>query len=269
MRPFIFHIGTLGVPSMFFMIMVGSLCATFYAAHVAKKEGADQVALLDFGIMGVIASVIGSRLFSVFVENPGYFWEDPMRVFYFWQGGFVSIGAFLASAASWLVYMKVRKLDRWRYLDIVVTSVPIIIFFVRLGCFLVGCCYGKVTDFFIHLVFNDPNSTAGHFHRGLPLHATQPYFMLNAVAMFFVLRYVYMHRKFRGQVLCAFMLYYGVTRFFIEFLRGDEDRGIWLGGTLSTGQITMILTFIGGVALWRYLQKKTPSPFDGRGSGRR
>lgn len=242
---------------MFFMIMVGALCATFYAARVAKKENADQVVLLDFGIIGVIASVIGSRLFSIIVENPSYYLENPIRVFYFWQGGFVSIGAFLASALSWLVYMKVRGLDRWKYLDIVVTAVPIIIFFVRLGCLLVGCCYGKPTDFFLHLVFDRPNSAAGYFHKGIPLHATQIYFMANAVVMWFMLRYAYIHKKFSGQVLCTFMLYYGVTRFFIEFLRGDEDRGMWFEKIFSTGQIAMILTFIGGVVLWRYLKSRT------------
>ena len=160
MRPYLFHIGSLGVPSFFFMVMVAALAATFFAAHMAKREGADPVAMLDFGIIGIIASVLGSRIFHVLVENPGYYWNDPIRVFYFWQGGFVSIGAFLATALGWAIYMRWRHLPGWRTIDIAVTSVPIIIFFVRAGCLCVGCCYGKPTDFFLHLVFNDPASTA-------------------------------------------------------------------------------------------------------------
>lgn len=256
MRPFLFHIGSIGVPSFFFMIMLGALATTFFLSHVAKKENADPVAMLDFGIIGIIASVVGARIFHILVENPFYYVEKPIRVFYFWEGGFVSIGAFLASALSWAIYMKKRKLDPWRYLDIAVAGVPIIIFFVRLGCLLVGCCYGKPTDFFLHMAFNNSDSIAGYYHRGEPLHPTQIYFMANALVMWPILWFTYKHRKFYGQVLATFMLYYGATRFFIEFLRGDEDRGLWFGGAISTGQIAMILTFIGGAFLWVWLSKK-------------
>lgn len=256
MRPFIFHIGDLGVPSFFFMVMVAGLAATFFAAHVAKKEGADPVAMLDFGIIAIIASVVGSRIFHILVESPSYYLEKPVRVFYFWEGGFVSIGAFLASAAGWVIYMRYRKLPAWRYMDIAVTCVPIIIFCVRVGCLLVGCCYGKPTDFPIHLTFSDRASTAAHFHPGEPLHATQLYFMLNAVLMWVVVLLTYRYRTFYGQVLSVFMIYYGVTRFFIEFLRGDADRGMWFGGALSTGQITMLITFAGGIALWMALRNR-------------
>lgn len=251
MRPFLFHIGDLGVPAFFFMVMIAALASTFYAAHVAKKEGADPVVLLDFGIIAIIASMIGARVVHILVENPSYYIEHPIRVFYFWQGGFVSLGAYLFSFIGWLIYVKKRKLHAWRYVDIAVVAVPIIIFFVRMGCFLVGCCYGKRTDFFIHLVFNDPASIPASFDlRGVPLHATQVYFMLNAVVMFVILHFVYKYRKFHGQTLAVFFMYYGLSRFMIEFLRGDIDRGMWFGGSISSGQIAMIASFIFGVVLW-------------------
>jgi phosphatidylglycerol---prolipoprotein diacylglyceryl transferase len=249
-RPFLFHIGDMGVPAFFFMIMIGALLTTFFAAHIAKREKADPVAMLDFGIIAIVASVIGSRIFHVLVENPAYYWEKPIRVLYFWQGGFVSIGAFMASALGWAIYLWKRKLDPWRYLDIACTGVPIIIFFVRLGCLLVGCCYGKPTDFFLHLVFNDPTSTAGYFHLGEKLHATQPYFMLNALIMWAVVLLVYRWRRFHGEVLAAFLMYEGVSRFFLEYLRGDVDRGIWFNGLFSTGQISMMFFFAAGLVIW-------------------
>lgn len=255
MRPFIFEIGSVSVPAFFFMIAVGTLAATFFAAHMAKREKANPVVLLDFGIIAVIASVVGSRLFHIVVENPAYYWEKPIRVFYFWQGGFVSLGAFIGTAIAWIIYARWRKLDIWRYMDLAATGVSLIIFFVRLGCLMTGCCYGKPTDFFIHLIFTDKASTAGYYHFGEKLHATQPYFMLNALIMWVVILFTYKYRKFYGQVLATFMMYYGVSRFSIEFLRGDDDRGMWLGGMLSTGQIAMILTFAGGLLIW-FRQRK-------------
>lgn len=257
MRPFIFHLGSLGVPAFFFMVMIAALSATFYAYNKAKKEeGMDPVVMLDFGIIGIIASVIGSRIIHILVESPMYYWEDPIRVFYFWQGGFVSLGAYTFTLIGWIIYTKARKLQTWRYIDMAMLCVPIIIFFVRIGCLMAGCCYGKPTDFFIHLTFTDPGGAAGSIHPGEPLHATQVYNMLNAVVMFFVLRAVYKRRRYYGQVIVAFFLYYGVTRFMIEFLRGDVDRGLWFNDTLSSGQIAMIGAFVLGIILHFVFRKR-------------
>jgi len=251
MRPYIFHIGDLGVPSFFFMVMVAALCSTFFASWLAKREGADPVVPLDMGIIGIIASVIGARVFHIIIENPMYYIENPIRVFYFWQGGFVSLGAYTFTIAGCLIYLWKRKLNIWRYLDIGAMAVPIIIFFVRVGCLFVGCCYGKSTDFFIHLTFTDLASIPVYFDlKGVPLHATQTYNMLNALVMWGVLLIVYRYRKFYGQILATFFIYYGITRFMIEFLRGDEERGMWFDGALSSGQIAMIFTFIAGIVLW-------------------
>jgi len=256
MRPILFHFGTIGVPAFFLMIMVGILSATFYGYWLAKREGADPVVILDFGIISIIASVIGARVFHILVENPSYYWEKPIRIFYFWQGGFVSIGAFVFVIAAMIIYLHIRRLDAWRYLDIAAVILPVAIFFVRLGCLLAGCCYGKPTDFFIHLIFTDKSSAAGIYHPGVSLHATQPYFMLNALIMGVLLFLVYRYRKFRGQALSVFFIYYGVSRFFIEFLRGDEDRGLFFGGRLSTGQIAMIVSFCAGVVIYILQRKK-------------
>lgn len=257
MRPFLFHIGSIGVPAFFFMIMIAALSGTFYSYYLAKKErGIDPVVMLDFGIIGIIASVIGSRVIHILVENPAYYLEDPIRVFYFWQGGFVSLGAFLFTLIGWLVYLRYRKLYTWRYLDLVVRAVPIVIFFVRVGCLCAGCCFGKPTDSFLHITFHDPAGAAGSLHPGEALHPTQIYNMLNAVVMFFVLRFVYVHRRYYGQVLVSFFLYYGVTRFLIEFLRGDTDRGLWFDDALSSGQIAMIGAFLFGILLHFCLHKR-------------
>ena len=263
MKPFLFHIGTLGVPAFFFMIMIGSLAGTFYAYHRAKRErGIDPVVMLDFGIIAIIASVIGSRIVHILVENPSYYWEDPIRVFYFWQGGFVSLGAIIFSFIGLLIYLRIRKLPPWRYMDLIMLGVPITMFFVRLGCLCAGCCYGKPTDFFLHLTFTDPAGAAGALHPGTPLLPSQPLFMLNAVVMFFVLQLVYKYRHYYGQVLATFFLYYGVSRFFVEFTRGDEDRGLWFNHTLSSGQIAMVLFFLTGLVLHFVLRHRQAIPKD-------
>src|SRR3989338_8704395 len=100
MYPIIFHIGNDNVSSFFFMIMVGALVTTFYAAHTAKRFGEHPVVMIDLGIITTIMAIIGARIFHILVEYPMYYWEKTIRIFYFWQGGFVSIGAVLVSAVK-------------------------------------------------------------------------------------------------------------------------------------------------------------------------
>jgi phosphatidylglycerol:prolipoprotein diacylglycerol transferase len=79
--------------------------------------------------------------------------------------------------------------------------------------------------------------------------------MLNAVVMFFVLLAVRKYRKFYGQICASFLIYYGITRFFLEFFRGDDDRGLFFNNALSTGQIVMIISFVSGVLMWLVCKK--------------
>ena len=250
MRPFLFHIGSAGVPAFFFMIMIAALAATWAALKFARREKLSEIAVLDLAIIAIIASMIGARLFHVFMEAPDYYWEKPIRVLFFWQGGFVSLGAFIATIFSWWAYFKIKRLNAPQYFDLAANVAPIIIFFVRLGCFLNGCCYGKPATHWPYVIFSNPASTAFAMNHGnIPLFPTQNYFMLNAIVMFFFLLLVRKYRKFYGEVGAAFLMYEGISRFFIEFMRGDDDRGMWFGGILSTGQIVMALFFGAGMLM--------------------
>lgn len=251
MRPILFYIGGTPVPAFFPSIMVGALLMTWYCYRLARQRGLSQVVILDMGIIGILASIVGARIFHILVEYPTYYWEKPIRVFYFWQGGFVSLGAFIAAVAAWLVYFRIRRFPILPYFDIAGQSCPIVVFFVRLGCLLIGCCYGQPTDFFLYLTFTNPASTAYHFFPNTPLHAAQLYFMVNEVIAFFLLRWYAARRRFHGQLTAAFLIYHGVTRFFIEFLRGDADRGVYFHDTISTGQIVMVCFALAGITIYR------------------
>ncbi|MDO8312953.1 MAG: prolipoprotein diacylglyceryl transferase [Sideroxyarcus sp.] len=260
MKPILFNI----IPAFFFMIMIATFVATYAAVKFAERDKLSVVVVLDLAIIAVVASMLGARIFHVLVEAPDYYGIYPLdpslfvRVFYFWQGGFVSLGAFLATIGSWIVYLRLRKQPVLAYFDNMARVCPIVIFFVRVGCLLAGCCYGKPTDFFIHLIFTDPSSTAYHYYPMMPLHASQPYFMLNAIVMFFVVRWAHMRREFYGQALSAFLMYEGFSRFCLEFLRGDADRGIYFNGAISTGQVVMAGFFLVGLAMYQWCKKRCP-----------
>ncbi|MBI2343041.1 MAG: prolipoprotein diacylglyceryl transferase [Deltaproteobacteria bacterium] len=265
MRPILFYIGDTPIYPFFLTIMVGALIATFVAARMARKAGLSPVAIIDMGIIAMILSVIGSRVFHILFEYPMYYWEHPMRVFDFLAGGFVSLGAYIFSAAGWFCYFRRKQLPILPYFDLIVRVVPVVMFFVRLGCLLTGCCYGRPTDFFFHLVFK-PGSTAYYFHQDTPLHASQVYAMACSIVIFVVLQRLYHRRKFHGQVLAVYLMCAGVTRFLFEFTRGDVDRGVYLPEIfppygISTGQIVMLLFF--GVGVWLYRTGRRRYPLHG------
>lgn len=191
--------------------------------------------------------------------------RDCLRPFMFWAGGLTYYGGFiLAVLTSWFLA------HRWKWSMLKLTDMmsPIIalgLAFGRMGCFLAGCCFGKVTDVPWGIRFPQ-YSDAWKRHReqaydalvaqheqigewlSLPVHPTQLYELFGALILFV---WLWLRRKkttYRGQQLAILLIGYGILRFVIEFWR-DDDRGGWL---LSTSQwISIPLIVIGiGIAVW-------------------
>ncbi|MCB9524809.1 MAG: prolipoprotein diacylglyceryl transferase [Myxococcales bacterium] len=194
----------------------------------------------------------------------------------FWQGGLAFFGGLLAALAVGLRFMARRGMARARVLDLGGFAVPLALGVGRVGCFLAGCCFGQPTAGPFGVVFDGavralgPNATCppgwdrvatvagdaicavgrpavleqaeqGLLHAGahgsLPVHPTQLYEAALALALFvgvYALR-----RRLVGRAFWVFAAGYGAGRFAIELLRAD-DRGLWLGGALSTSQLIAV-----------------------------
>jgi phosphatidylglycerol:prolipoprotein diacylglycerol transferase len=121
----------------------------------------------------------------------------------------------------------------------------------RLGCFAAGCCYGKHTEAWWGVTFTHPLAEKiSGTPLGVPLHPTQLLESAVELANFVLLAWMVKHKKFEGQVIATYLFVYGVARYFLEFLRGDPDRGSLFGGAMSGTQLISIgLVMLGG-ALW-------------------
>ncbi len=249
MKPFIFSIGDSRVPSFFFFIMVGILLLTFYAYWLAKKRNLSQDACLDLGMIGMVAGILGSRIFHILVEAPAYYWEKPFRVLEFWKGGFVSWGAFISVIISLYVYARVKKLNIGRYFDLIATASPLLKLSIRFACLLTGCCYGKPTNVPWAITFTDPASTAYYYYPNTPLHPSQIYSMLQAAVLFIFINWYYRkHHEEVGTTACVLVMGWTLPRFFLEMFRGDADRGLYFNHLLSTGQITgVVMAALAGI----------------------
>jgi phosphatidylglycerol:prolipoprotein diacylglycerol transferase len=67
---------------------------------------------------------------------------------------------------------------------------------------------------------------------------------------FFVLAWMIRRKRFEGQVIGTYLFLYGVARYFLEFLRGDPDRGSVFGGAMTGTQLISIILVILGGAIW-------------------
>lgn len=257
MRPFLFNIGELQIPSFFFMVMVGTLAMVFYCFFVAGRVGLRREFYLDMGMLGLLAGVLGARIFHILVEAPDYYWENPTHIFEFWRGGFVSFGAYIMAPLVSYLYLRIRKVPVWPYLDVLALGTPLLQFSIRMACLLAGCCYGKPTDVPWSITFSNPSSTAYYYLPNIPLHPTQVYSMIHAMLLFVFVNIYYFKKKNRapGEVVPVMFLGYLIPRGVIEFWRADIDRGMWFGELISTGQIMSLLGVIACIALFFYLRR--------------
>lgn len=145
MWPTLFKIPWINLPirSYGFMLMVGFLGGTWWAARRASRVKCDPDFVINLGFLSLIASVVGSRIFYVI-----HYWDEHFAGRGLWAiidisaGGLEFYGGFVGALLAILVYMKLRKVSIRLYLDIITPSLMFGMAMARIGCFLNGCCWG-------------------------------------------------------------------------------------------------------------------------------
>lgn len=226
----------------------------------SKKRGEDVDRLLTIALFAIVFGIIGAKLLYFFVT---YSWDefvDLVRangILYVLQGGLVFYGGLIGGVIGAFVGAAIVKTRLSRYSDPVVPTLPLAHAVGRMGCFCAGCCYGRVTDSWLGMAF--PTESTG-LAPGVLVYPTQ---LIEAGAniLVFVLLVIFTRRRRRGfTTLWLYLVIYGVERFLIEFLRGDEIRGFF--GALSTSQwISIGLILLGAVGLIvEGCRKDNPAP---------
>ena len=178
-----------------------------------------------------------------------------------WRGGLVYYGGLIMATAYAVYFTHKAKIRFLRVADLASPAILLGLFFGRLGCYLNGCCYGKVTHSLFGVRFplgSSPWRAQYEAHQimvgqqMIPVHPTQLYESLGCMLLFAVTYFwVRPRKKQEGFIAGACLLLYAVLRIVVEIWR-DDERGV-LFGFLSTSQIISI----GGIALalWLMLRK--------------
>ena len=240
MYPRLFELGPVTVYTYGVLLAAAYLLGLKLAMVRAKARGLDSNRVLDLGIYIIISALIGAKLL-LFATDAEMFVENPRELLTLARSGGVFYGGLILAVVVALVYIRRIGLPLWTTTDVFAPGIALGHVVGRFGCLFAGCCFGKPTTLPWGITFHDTfAATNVGTPLGVPLHPTQLY---EAGAELIILGILLVTerkgRAYPGRTFWLYMLLYSVSRFIIEFYRGD-DRGNPIG-TLSTSQLISVL----------------------------
>jgi phosphatidylglycerol:prolipoprotein diacylglycerol transferase len=259
MYPRLLELGPVTVYTYGVLLAAAYLCGLQLARVRAKKRGLDANRILDLGIYIIISALVGAKLLLLITDFKS-FTADPRELLTLARSGGVFYGGLIVAVVVALWYIRRVGLPLWTTCDVFAPGIALGHVVGRFGCFFAGCCFGKPTTRPWGITFTDTFAAANvGTPLGVPLHPTQIY---EAGAEFLILMVLLLTerkgRPFAGRTFWLYMLLYAISRFIIEFYRGD-DRGVV--GMFSTSQFISIILAPLAIVMLVYLSRVvTPEP---------
>jgi phosphatidylglycerol---prolipoprotein diacylglyceryl transferase len=238
--PELFTVGPFTVYTYGVLLAAAYLLGLRLAMLRARTRGLDPTRMLDLGIYIIISALVGAKALLVLVEWD-HFTASPREFLSLARSGGVFYGGLILAVSVAFWYIRRHRLPFWQTCDVFAPGIALGHAVGRLGCLAAGCCYGRPTTVAWAITFTNPAAEANvGTPLGVPLHPTQIY---ESAAEFLILLLLVATerrgRAFPGRTFWLYMLLYAISRFIIEFYRGDP-RGLVLG-VLSTSQFISVV----------------------------
>jgi phosphatidylglycerol---prolipoprotein diacylglyceryl transferase len=259
MHPILFEIAGFPVYTYGVLLAAAYLLGLQFALGRARARGLDANRVMDLGIWIIISALVGAKLLLLIVDFDT-FRQQPRELLTLLRSGGVFYGGLIAAVTVAMWYMRTHALPLWSVSDAFAPGIALGHVIGRLGCFFAGCCFGKATDVPWAVTFTSTYAAQNvGTPLGVPLHPTQLYEAGAELIILGVLLVLERRgRPFAGRTFWSYMLLYGVTRFVIEFYRGDP-RG--MVGALSTSQfVSVILVPVSVLMLVLLSRRPAPAP---------
>ena len=285
MHPHLFDIplpwgGSYTIASYGFMIMCGFLACLWLLSRRSRQLGLNPADLFDTALAILVGAIVGARIYYVIYDWDS-FSGNLWRIIRIDQGGLVFYGGMMGGTAALFLMMYLRKLPVRRTLGLACSLLPLGHAFGRMGCFLNGCCYGKITNSIVgmqfpkivvegesaHSLLNlNGKMIAGsppfihHLFAGyvnaadswsLPVHPTQLYAVGYNLLIFAIVSYVLYNRWRDGEAAWLYGVLYGTARYINEIFRAHPGEDLILGSITAAQVICLILIGLGAFLLGR------------------
>jgi phosphatidylglycerol:prolipoprotein diacylglycerol transferase len=250
-NPEIVRVGPFAVRWYGVMYILGFASSYALVAYQGKKKGLglDSDFLQSFYSYLALGLILGARLGYVLFYDPVFYARHPAHIFAVWEGGMSFHGGLIGSALAGIWFCKRNGRDPWQIADLLAVTGPIGLGLGRLGNFINGELYGRVTNVPWAMVFPGGGP--------LPRHPSQLYeFFLEGVVLFTVLWLVKDRMRAPGALIALFTLLYGVFRFIVEFFREPDRQLGFILGPFTMGQLLSACMVLGGAVLLYVREKK-------------
>lgn len=256
----IITIGEYTVTGYGLCLALAIIAAYFNTELGIKHYKLDVNVTLPMVASSVISGFIGAKgLYLLQISD--YLRVAPSIINDYITDGFVIYGGIVVAIPSVYICLKILKVDVLQYMDIGISSIAIAQAIGRFGCFLAGCCYGKVVNADNILAVTYPDSAFAP--NGFSYFPIQLVCVILNLLNFIFLIALNKHVDIKGATLSSYMITYGIGRFIIEFFRGDDRRGCV--GQLTTSQfISLFVTIIGFICLILCVSKHNKSKIKNR-----
>lgn len=226
--------------------------------------------LLTYGVLGVI---LGGRIGYVLFYNSASYLSNPLAILKVWEGGMSFHGGFLGVVLVIWLYARKNNMKFLQVLDFVAPLVPLGLASGRIGNFINGELWGRITQPENFWAMGFPQAAHADNllaqanvqyaqwlaqYGVLPRHPSQLYqFALEGVSLFVIVWLFSRKPRPVGQVSAVFLGGYGVFRFIAEFARQPDEHLGLLNLGLSMGQWLSLPMIILGVVGFFYFQRKS------------
>ena len=257
-----------GIEIAYYGIIIGTaiLLGVWIAAREAKRTGQNPENYLDMGIIGVIAGIVGARLYYVIFSWDMYK-DNLLDIFNLREGGLAIYGGVIAAVISVLVLAKVKHLSAPQIFDTIAMALLNGQMLGRWGNFFNREAFGGYTDslFAMRLPLDAVRSSdvteqmRRHIERidgvsYIQVHPTFLYESLWCMVLLIILFAYRKHKKYEGELFLMYLFGYGLGRFWIEGLRTDQ---LLLPGVgIAVSQLLAGAIVVGTGAAMLYLRKK-------------
>jgi len=247
--PVFLRLGTVELRWYGLMYIIGFVAAYFVIYAEAKRQkiplNRDDVADLIFA--AAFGVILGGRLGYVLFYNLSEYVAHPLKIFAVWEGGMSFHGGLAGAILGGVWFAHKKKIGFLTIADLGFLTAPIGLGLGRIGNFINGELYGRVTDVPWGMVFPDPQ--AGN----LPRHPSQLYeAFLEGPVIFFVLWNMGRKERPAGIIFWTFITIYGLFRFLVEFFREPDFQLGFIIRSFTMGQLLSFpMVFLGTIMIWR------------------
>jgi len=248
-NPILIDLGPIRVSWYGLMYVLGFLASYLLVRYQMKKKdfGVSRLEVENLFFYLILGLIIGARLGYVLFYDLKMYLADPLEIFAVWHGGMSFHGGLIGVLIVGILFCWKNKKSFWTIADLFIVTAPVGLGLGRIGNFINGELYGRVTQVPWGMVFLKGGP--------LPRHPSQLYESgLEGGVLFLILWFLKDKKLPQGGLLAVFLSFYGLFRFIVEFFREPDPQLGLILGPFTMGQILCSFMILGGIVLFLYLK---------------